>query len=187
MYSMPPVYADIHDHKGIGFAGSPPNQTSMKVTVEHARRRQREHGSARGGKKRKAARHTGTCRCQLKGCCSPTRGLARGRARCWCSCRPRRSFSATSHFNREVPKITSSRCSCGERRQIIAYVLLRCSKHEYLRNRIFANLSGRHSLKTLLSTLQLATKAIKYIEQTQILRQVGIRDTQTTLSVGGRL
>ena len=83
--------------------------------------------------------------------------------------------------------ITSPRCSCGERRQTVAHVLLHCSKYKDLRNRIFANLSGRHSLRTILSTPQLATKAIEYMEQTQILGQVGIRDTQTTPSVGGRL
>jgi hypothetical protein len=90
-------------------------------------------------------------------------------------------------FNRHVPDITSPGCSCGERRQTVAHVLLRCRKHKDLRNRIFANLSGRHSLRTILSTPQLATKAIEYMEQTQILGQVGIRDTQTTPSAGGRL
>jgi hypothetical protein len=74
-------------------------------------------------------------------------------------------------FNRQVPTVTS----------------LRCSKYKDLRNHIFANLSGRHSLRTILSTQQLATKAIEYMEQTQILGQTGIRDTQTTPSVGGRL
>jgi hypothetical protein len=80
-------------------------------------------------------------------------------------------------FNRNVPDIISPSCSCGERRQTVAHVILRCSKHKDLRNRIFANLSGRHSLRTILSTPQLATKAIEYMEQTQILGQVGIRDT----------
>ncbi|KAH8621949.1 hypothetical protein IG631_23344 [Alternaria alternata] len=53
-------------------------------------RRQRERGSARGGKTRKAARHTGTRRRPPRKCCSSTRGLARGRVLCWCSCGPRR-------------------------------------------------------------------------------------------------
>ena len=79
-------------------------------------------------------------------------------------------------FSRHVPTITNPRCSCGERRQTVAHVLLRCSKYKDLRNRIFANLSGRNSLRKILSTPQLATKAIEYMEQTQILGQVGIRD-----------
>ena len=86
-----------------------------------------------------------------------------------------------------MPTITSPCYSCRERRQTVAYVLLCCSKYKDLRNRIFANLSGRHSLRTILSTQQLATKAIEYMEHTQILRQVGIRDAQTTPSAGGRL
>jgi ribonuclease HI/exonuclease III len=80
-------------------------------------------------------------------------------------------------FKRHVPDIPSPGCDCGERRQTVAHVLLRCSKYKDLRNRIFANLSGRNSLRTILSTPQLATKAIEYMEQTQILGQVGIRDT----------
>jgi hypothetical protein len=80
-------------------------------------------------------------------------------------------------FNRHVPGINSPGCSCGERRQTVAHVILSCNKYKYLRKRTFANLSGRHSLRTILSTPQLATKAIEYMEQTPILGQVGIRDT----------
>jgi hypothetical protein len=87
-------------------------------------------------------------------------------------------------FNRHVPTVTSPRCSCGERRQTVTHVLS-CSKYKDLRSRIFANQSGRNSLRTILSTPQLATKAIEYIEQTQILGHVGFRDTQTTPSVWG--
>ena len=90
-------------------------------------------------------------------------------------------------FNRNVPGISSSSCDCGERRQTVAHVLLRCKTHRNLRNRIFGSLSGRNNLRDILSKPQLATKAIKYMEQTQILGQVVIRDAQTTLSAGGRL
>ncbi|KAI0605758.1 RNase-H domain-containing protein, partial [Pyrenophora tritici-repentis] len=81
-------------------------------------------------------------------------------------------------FSRDVPTVTSPRCSCsyGERRQTVAHLLLHCSKHKYLRNCIFANLSGQNSVRKILSAPQLATKAIEYMEQTQILGQVGIRD-----------
>ena len=81
-------------------------------------------------------------------------------------------------FNRRVPNVTSSRCECGERRQTVDHILLRCRTDKNLRNRIFANLSGRHSLQTILSTPQLASyQAIEYMEQMQILGRVGIRDT----------
>jgi hypothetical protein len=51
-------------------------------------------------------------------------------------------------LNRHVPTVTSPRCN----------------KYKDLRNRIFASLSGRHSLRTVLSTPQPATKAIEYME-----------------------
>jgi hypothetical protein len=78
-------------------------------------------------------------------------------------------------FARRVPDVTSPRCDCGARRQTVAHILLYCNKRRNLRNRIFANLSGRDNIRTILGTPQLATKAIEYIEQTQILGQNGDR------------
>jgi hypothetical protein len=63
-----------------------------------------------------------------------------------------------------------------ERRQTVAHVLLHCRTHKDLRNQIFGDLSGRHNLRAILSKPQLATKAIQFIEQAQILGQVGIAD-----------
>jgi hypothetical protein len=74
-------------------------------------------------------------------------------------------------FTRSVPDVTSPRCDCGERRQTVAHILLRCRTYKDLRNWIFGNLSRQDSLQNILSTPQLATKAIKFVEQTQILRQ----------------
>jgi ribonuclease HI len=79
-------------------------------------------------------------------------------------------------FDQRVPGVTSPRCECGERRQTVAYILLSCRTYRNLRNQVFGNLSGRNNLRTILSKPQLATKAIQFIEQTQILGQVGIRD-----------
>jgi hypothetical protein len=78
-------------------------------------------------------------------------------------------------FNRSVPDVTSPRCDCGARRQTVAHILIHCSKYQDLRSRIFSNLSGQDNLRTILSTPQLATKAIEYIVQTQILGQYGDR------------
>ncbi|KAL5399056.1 hypothetical protein PMIN03_012717 [Paraphaeosphaeria minitans] len=61
-------------------------------------------------------------------------------------------------------------------RQTVAHVLLYCRTHNDLRNRIFVDRLGRHNLRTILSKPQLATKAIEYMEQTQILGQFGIAD-----------
>jgi hypothetical protein len=68
------------------------------------------------------------------------------------------------------------RCECGERRQTVAHILLRCSTYKDLQNRILGTLSGRHNLRTILNKPQLATNAIEYIEQTQILGQNGTAD-----------
>ncbi|EUC39863.1 hypothetical protein COCMIDRAFT_61111, partial [Bipolaris oryzae ATCC 44560] len=54
-------------------------------------------------------------------------------------------------FSRHVPTVTSLRCSYRERQQTVAHFLLHCSRHKDLWNRIFANLSGRNSLRTILS------------------------------------
>jgi hypothetical protein len=78
-------------------------------------------------------------------------------------------------FARRVPDVTSPRCNCGARRQTVAHILLHCSKCRNLQNRIFATLSRQDNLQTILSTPQLATKAIQYVEQTQILGQNGDR------------
>jgi hypothetical protein len=79
-------------------------------------------------------------------------------------------------FTQRVPGVTNSRCQCGERRQTIAHILLHCRMLKNLRNQVFANLEGRHSLRAILSRPQLATKAIQFIEQAQILGHVGIED-----------
>ena len=79
-------------------------------------------------------------------------------------------------FQRKVPDVRSPRCKYGERRQTVAYILLRCNMFKDLRNRVLGTFTGRNDLRTILSKAQLATKAIRYMEQTQILGQVGIRD-----------
>jgi hypothetical protein len=78
-------------------------------------------------------------------------------------------------FTRRVSDVTSPRCDCGARRQTVAHILLHCSKRRDLRNHIFSNLSGRDNIRTILCTPRLATKAIEYVEQTQILGQNGDR------------
>lgn len=79
-------------------------------------------------------------------------------------------------YSRHVPDIASSRCDCGAIRQTVAHVLLYCRTHNDLRNRIFGDCPGRHNLRTILNKPQLATKAIEFIEQTQILGQFGIAE-----------
>lgn len=85
------------------------------------------------------------------------------KARCWCSCGQKIGFNDFL-FSRRVPGVTSPRCECGERRQTVAHVLLRCRTHKDPRNRVFGNLPGRHNLRATLSKPQLATKAIEFVE-----------------------
>ncbi|KAL6152343.1 hypothetical protein ACJQWK_05935 [Exserohilum turcicum] len=79
-------------------------------------------------------------------------------------------------FTQRVPGVTSSRCQCGERRQTVAHILLHCRMLKDLRNQVFGNLRGRNNLRAILSKPQLATKAIQFVEQAQILGHVGIAD-----------
>ena len=74
-----------------------------------------------------------------------------------------------------------------EKESTVTHILLRCDMYKDLENKIFGPLTGRNDFRTILSKAELATKAIRYMEQTQILGQVGIRDVQTTPSTGGRL
>lgn len=76
-------------------------------------------------------------------------------------------------FSRSVPGVNSPRCGCGERRQTVAHILLHCRTYRDLRNQVFGNLSGRNNLRAILNKPQLATKAIQFVEQTQILGQNG--------------
>jgi hypothetical protein len=78
--------------------------------------------------------------------------------------------------NRRIPEVINTRCECGERRQTAAHILLRCMIYKDLREQVSRDVSGRHNLRAVLNKPQLATKAIKVIEQTRILGQVGIRD-----------
>ncbi|KAH7111256.1 hypothetical protein B0J11DRAFT_396378, partial [Dendryphion nanum] len=53
-------------------------------------------------------------------------------------------------FWRQVSDITNSRCECGERRQIVAHILLRCRKYRDLRNRASEGLLGRQNLRAIM-------------------------------------
>lgn len=57
--------------------------------------------------------------------------------------------------------------------QTVAHILLHCRKHKDRRNQIFDSLPGRHNVRKILNEPQLATKAIKFMEQTRILGQEG--------------
>ncbi|KAK0368799.1 reverse transcriptase [Colletotrichum limetticola] len=84
-------------------------------------------------------------------------------------------------FNRRVPGITNANCPCREGRQTVTHILLRCRRFRHLRRQEFGTLPGRHNLRVILNKRKAAAKAIRFIEQTEILGQHGI-ESHTRLS-----
>ncbi len=72
-------------------------------------------------------------------------------------------------FNRRVSGIWDSRCDCQEGRQTVAHVLLNCRKLRDVRREELGRFPGRNNLRAILNTRKLATKAIRFMERTQIL------------------
>ena len=77
-------------------------------------------------------------------------------------------------FSRNVPGIHDWNCVCREGRQTVQHLLLACRTFRDLRKEVFGRLPGRTDLRAILSKHKLATKAITFMEQTQILGQRGI-------------
>ncbi|RYO78316.1 hypothetical protein DL764_010130 [Monosporascus ibericus] len=74
-------------------------------------------------------------------------------------------------FNRNVPDIQDPGCHCGEGYQTVAHVLLQCRRFQELRDQELGRIPERGDLRAVLGKRKLAIKAIKFIEQTQILGQ----------------
>ena len=89
-------------------------------------------------------------------------------------------------FNRRVPGFHNPRCHCGGRRQTVAHVLLSCRHYKDLRRQELGHLPGRNNLRAILSTRKLATKAIRFMEQTRVSVGDETNNAQTTSSIGGR-
>uniref|UniRef100_A0A8H7K1V6 Reverse transcriptase domain-containing protein n=1 Tax=Bionectria ochroleuca TaxID=29856 RepID=A0A8H7K1V6_BIOOC len=75
-------------------------------------------------------------------------------------------------FNRHAPGITDPKCNCGERWQTVMHVLLQCQKYQRLRRQLLGPFPG--SLRRIVNERKSAVKAIKFMEQTQILGQFRI-------------
>ena len=72
---------------------------------------------------------------------------------------------------RGVPEVTDPYCVCGEGRQTVMHMLMRCRKFRDLRRQELSGIPGRNDLRAILNERKAATKAINYMEQTQILGQ----------------
>jgi len=89
-------------------------------------------------------------------------------------------------YQRGVPEITDPQCDCGEGRQTVMHVLMRCRSFKNLRRQELSGIPGRNNLRAILNEREAATKAVNFMEQTQILGQFRIIE-ETKPSTGGRL
>lgn len=74
-------------------------------------------------------------------------------------------------WKRKVPDFNHPGCECGEGRQTVEHILLRCRDFNDLRKGLF-NGKRQTDSRAILSNPKLATKAIKFMEQTQLLGQL---------------
>jgi hypothetical protein len=73
-------------------------------------------------------------------------------------------------WKRKVPEFDNPGCDCGEGRQTVSHILLRCRKYRDLRRREF-DIQGRMDMRAILNESKSATKAIRFMEQTHLLGQ----------------
>ena len=79
-------------------------------------------------------------------------------------------------YQRGVPEITDPQCEYGEGRQTVMHVLTRCRRFNDLRRQELSGIPGRSNLRAILNERKAATKAINFMEQTQILGQFRITE-----------
>ncbi|XMA13648.1 hypothetical protein WAI453_006439 [Rhynchosporium graminicola] len=73
-------------------------------------------------------------------------------------------------WKRRVPGVDDPGCDCGEGRQTVDHILLRCRKYNDVRRRVLGR-GGRIDLRAILNEPKLVTKAIRFMEQTRLLGQ----------------
>jgi hypothetical protein len=73
-------------------------------------------------------------------------------------------------WKRRVPEVDDLGCDCGEGRQTVDHVLLRCRTYNDIRRRVFGR-EGQIDLRATLNEPKLVTKAIRFMEQTRLLGQ----------------
>jgi hypothetical protein len=66
-------------------------------------------------------------------------------------------------WKRKVPEADDPGCDCGEGRQTVDHVLLRCRTYNDVRRRVFGR-GGRIDLRVILNELKLVIKGIRFIE-----------------------
>lgn len=73
-------------------------------------------------------------------------------------------------WRRRVPEFDDPGCECGEGRQTVGHILMRCRKYRDLRREEFGD-TRRMDLRAILNEPKLAAKAIRFMEQTHLLGQ----------------
>jgi ribonuclease HI len=83
---------------------------------------------------------------------------------------------ATKHFlfKQRVPGVTDDRCPCGQGRQTVLHILLRCRQHRQLRDRELGGIPGLSDLRKVLGERKAAAKAIRFMEQAGTLGHFGV-------------
>jgi len=90
-------------------------------------------------------------------------------------------------WKRRVPGYNSPGCDCGEGRQTVGHILMRCRNYRHLRRKEFRSI-GRMDLRAILNKPKLATKAIRFMEQTHLLgqfRRCGEEQNRQSGTLGG--
>lgn len=72
-------------------------------------------------------------------------------------------------YSQMVSGITDPGCECGEGRQTVDHILLQCQEFNELQVRKLGRLQAQGDLRKILNEHVPAIKAIKFMEQTQIL------------------
>lgn len=90
-------------------------------------------------------------------------------------------------FNRRVPDATDNKCTYREGRQTVSHVLMRRRRFRQLRHQELGSTLGRHGLRALLNGRKAAAKAIRLMEQTEILGQTKNSAAPSALLLPSRL
>jgi ribonuclease HI len=90
-------------------------------------------------------------------------------------------------YRLHVSGFSDPTCDCFEGRETVRHVLLECRRHREIRSQELGRLPGRTDLRAVLNNRAAATRAIKFIERTGILKQFRIDHCRDESSTGGRL
>jgi hypothetical protein len=76
-------------------------------------------------------------------------------------------------YQRGVPEIIDPHCVCGEGRQTVMHVLMRCRRFQDLRRQELSGIPGQNDLRVILNERKAATKAKQWGETEGMRMQEG--------------